>query len=156
MRIDRRQSSDRAQASLTRSLRPLLLACALGMTSCSSSDPAPEATNGPLLVVKGEQGSVVAEVRTSPSQPPARGLTTVELRVLDASSSQPVDGLTVTVVPWMPSHAHGASVEPSVTALGSGRYRVSDVALFMPGRWELRTTVAGPKTDTLTPAFDVP
>jgi hypothetical protein len=59
---------------------------------------------------------------------------TFELR--DAAG-RPLDGATITVVPYMPDHGHGASVAPTVTALGSGRYDVANLSLPMPGVWEL-------------------
>jgi hypothetical protein len=40
--------------------------------------------------------------------------------------------------------------------MGSGRYVVSDVALVMPGTWELRTTFAGPTQDRATPSLQIP
>ena len=46
---------------------------------------------------------------------------------------------------------HGAVV-PTVTAAGQGRYVAANVVLFMPGTWELRTTItdaAGAASDTL-------
>ena len=69
---------------------------------------------------------------------------------------RPVDGLAITVLPWMPDMGHGASVTPTVTAAGGGRYVVENVELFMPGKWELRTTLAGPSEDSVTPSFRIP
>ncbi len=108
-----------------------------------------------LASMDSESGAYHVEVRTAPAQPPARGEVTVEYRVTgqDGKSS---DGLAIDVVPWMPDMGHGASVSPVVTAEGEGRYVISNVALFMPGRWELRTTLAGSVTDRATPAFQIP
>ncbi len=77
-----------------------------------------------------------------------RGVNAVELTVQDAASSQPVDGLTMTVTPWMPTMGHGTSVVPTVTALGSGRYVATDVDLFMPGTWDLHAATQGQTADT--------
>jgi hypothetical protein len=33
---------------------------------------------------------------------------------------------------------------------------ISDVELFMPGQWELRTTFSGPAQDSVTPSFEIP
>lgn len=67
-----------------------------------------------------------------------------------------MDGLAVSVVPWMAAHAHGTSVVPIVTPRGDGRYLVTEVALFMPGAWQLRTSFEGKITDRVAPTVDVP
>ena len=108
----------------------------------------------PLLVQKTDHGALSFEVRTSPAQPPSRGLTTVEIVVTDADG-MPVDGLDLAVQPWMPEMGHGASTKPSIEAKGDGHYVVSRVAFFMPGRWELRTSIAGAVKDSATVAFQI-
>jgi hypothetical protein len=55
----------------------------------------------------------------------------------------------------MPSHGHGASVHPEVHPEGGGVYRVEQVVFFMPGRWELRTTI-GDGEDHAAPVFQIP
>ena len=87
-----------------------------------------------------------------------QGNDTVEFTVDDAQG-QPQDGLSLAVVPFMPAMKHGTSVVPTVTAAGQGRYVAANVVLFMPGTWELRTTITGAvgaASDTLAPAFEVP
>ena len=32
---------------------------------------------------------------------------------------------------------------------------VTELDVFMPGHWELRTALSGPMTDHVTPAFDI-
>ncbi len=103
----------------------------------------------------GAPGTLAVEVRTSP-QPPQRGTIAVELTVTGVADASPRDGLLIQVLPWMPQDNHGASIAPVVTSEGSGKYLVTGVDLFMPGRWELRTTFSGPVTDHAAPAFDVP
>jgi hypothetical protein len=134
-------------------------ACSSGAVpaSVSASDSGSEALpfpDEPYAVTSSEDGSLQLEVRTSP-QPPPRGTCTLELRVKDAHGT-PQDGLELTVVPWMPAMGHGASVKPTVVAQGSGRYLVTNVSLFMPGRWELRTTLTGPTTSHASPVLTVP
>lgn len=51
---------------------------------------------------------------------------------------------------------HGASVTPIVQAMGQGRYVFTDVSLFMPGEWQLRTTFSGEVEDSVAPVFSVP
>ena len=103
----------------------------------------------PLATLKSDHGALSFEVRTAPQQPPARGLSTVELVATDAAG-KPVDGLDLTVQPWMPEMGHGASTKPSIEARGDGHYVVSHVACVMPGRWELRTSIAGAVKDSAT------
>jgi hypothetical protein len=138
-----------------RAALPLLLAIA-GCTSESSSNTGADATFPPdaITTTASDSGGLHIDVRTAPSQPPPRGTCTVELTVTDASGA-PKDGLAVDVVPWMPAHGHGASVVPTVVAKGAGKYVVTNVSLFMPGEWELRTTFGGPLTDHATPMIEV-
>jgi hypothetical protein len=134
---------------------PLVLACA-----CSSGAAQRPAGSGdfpaePLVSATSAGGQLNLEVRSQP-QPPTRGMLTVELTIARASTSAPQDGLTLTVVPWMPAMGHGSSVLPTVTPGGNGKYIVSNLALFMPGQWELRTTIAGAMADSAMPTLDIP
>jgi hypothetical protein len=135
-------------------MKSVVFAVAVAFVACSSADVAPGASfpSAPYAVVTSDTGLHV-EVRTAPTQPPPRGVCSVELTITD-SSGAPRDGLALAIVPWMPSHDHGASVVPSVVAEGGGRYVASNVDLFMPGRWELRTTID--TKDHVTPTIDVP
>ncbi|MEP7122245.1 MAG: FixH family protein [Byssovorax sp.] len=108
----------------------------------------------PLTTLKTDHGALTLEVRTAPQQPPARGLSTVELVATDAAG-KPVDGLELAVQPWMPEMGHGASTKPSIEAKGDGHYVVSHVACVMPGRWELRTSIAGAVHDSATVTFQI-
>jgi hypothetical protein len=119
---------------------------ALLLAACGS-DPA--TTGGfpadALTTVTSDHGLAILEVRTSP-QPPTRGSLEVEYTVTKAGA--PLDGLTIAVTPFMPDMGHGATVDPTVTAEGDGRYRITDVEVYMAGRWELRTTLSGAIEDT--------
>jgi len=95
-------------------------------------------------------------LRTIDGNAPSRGVTCVALDV--TSSGAPaggVDGLTVSVHPWMPAMGHGSSVVPQVTSIGGGRYLVEDLSLVMPGTWQLQLTLDGSSHDTATLSFDV-
>jgi hypothetical protein len=70
----------------------------------------------------------------------AQGLNAVEIVVTDDHAT-PVDGLTISLVPWMPAMGHGTSAIPQIVAQGSGRYVASDVALIMAGEWQLRAAL---------------
>jgi hypothetical protein len=128
------------------------LGCSSDPGTAVSADSFPPA---PLFTAQSDSGALTIEVRTAPAQPPSRGPSSVEY-LITGSDGTPADGLGLSAVPWMPDMGHGASVTPTVASTGGGRYLISDVELFMPGRWELRTTFAGPPEDRVTPAFDIP
>jgi len=110
----------------------------------------------PYTTVTSASGALRVDVRTSP-QPPSRGTNAAELTVTSTADGGAVDGLTVRLVPWMPSMNHGSSTTPTVTAAGDGRYLAAPLSFDgMPGHWELRTTFSGPIDDHATPAFDIP
>jgi hypothetical protein len=72
--------------------------------------------------------------------PPAKGTNEMVFLVADLSGT-PLDGATVTVVPWMPDHAHGSAMKPTTSALGGGLYRASSVSLTMAGLWQIKVAV---------------
>jgi hypothetical protein len=130
--------------------------CLVGI-GCSSAGP-PETTGfgtTPLVTTPSTHGTLSVAVRTSP-QPPTVGTDESELTITSATTGDPVDGLSLSVVPYMPAMGHGTSVVPSVTPLGNGKYLVSNLELFMAGEWELRTSVTGPVTDSVNPDVYVP
>jgi hypothetical protein len=106
------------------------------------------------MTLKGSSGSLHVELRTSP-QPPALGTNEAELTITNVTDGKARDGLAVQVVPWMPAMNHGTSVIPTITARGNGKYLVTELNLFMPGLWALRTTFSGPIHDDVAPAFSV-
>lgn len=129
------------------------------VVSCSDAAPATSLEAGafpaePFVTTTSDAGTLHVEVRTAPSQPPARGVCSVELTVTDAKGVA-VDDLKLDVVPWMPAMGHGTSITPTVAALGAGKYLVTNVSLFMAGDWELRTSFEGPVRDRAAPAFQI-
>jgi hypothetical protein len=102
------------------------------------------------------------EVRTSPCQPIEQGEGVAELRITDAitdaTRGDPVDGLTISVVPYMPDMGHKASelatvVEPQ----GNGVYLVTRLAFIMAGKGELKMTITGARTENVvSPTFEIP
>jgi hypothetical protein len=127
-----------------------------GCSNGAAQSGPPTFTTDAFMIAPSTLGSGVSvEFRTSP-QPPVRGTIAVQLTIRSAPDGAPLDGLTVRVVPWMPAHNHGSSLVPTVTPEGEGKYLVSNVDLFMPGHWELQTTISGPLTDYVAPSFDVP
>jgi hypothetical protein len=134
------------------------LGCALACALAVGCAP-PEVASGdfpaePYATIASDEGAFVIEVRTAPRQPPTRGSAEVELRITDADG-EPIDDLSLDVVPFMPDMGHAAATEPSIEALGGGRYDVSPVDMFMSGRWELLTTIDGPVHDSAKVAFEI-
>ncbi len=102
-----------------------------------------------------DSGAYRIAVRTAPSQPPPRGIDTVQYVITNAAGA-PQDGLSVQVVPWMTAMNHGTSLTPTVAPCGNGAYGIGDVAFSMPGDWELQTTISGTVTDHANPTFQIP
>lgn len=137
-----------------------LLAAALLVGCTGESDPGGAAgavafPEEPFTTLTSEDGAFALEVRTAPSQPPSRGSIHVDLAIRGADGELR-DDLTLRVVPWMTDMAHGASEEPDVEELGGGHYELGPVDMFMSGRWELRTTIAGPTKDSANIVFEIP
>jgi hypothetical protein len=121
-----------------------------GSAACSSTTPFPASA---ITTLASDQGKLAIELHSAPYQPLIVGLQCVELVVTDPFTGAGIDGLTITMTPWMPAMGHGTSVTPSLTPLGQGRYVFTDVSLFMPGVWELRTQFSGPVEDSVDPTF---
>ena len=133
-----------------------LAAVLVSLAGCggTASDPGTSFPAQPLEKVTSAAGAYGLEVRTSPTQPPSAGVLAVELRIVGRSGA-PADGLSLDVVPTMPAHGHGASVKPKVTAQGGGVYLLEGVSLYMPGAWQLQTTIEGSIPDVATIPLDV-
>jgi hypothetical protein len=108
----------------------------------------------PDQTIVSDSGSLTIAVRFSPD-PPTLGSDAAQLTVTDASGAS-LSGLGLTVVPWMPAHGHGTSVDPSVTETAPGVFLASPIYLFMPGSWELRMTTSGSVDDTAKATFEIP
>jgi hypothetical protein len=130
-----------------------LVVVALVAPACAS--PGVDLDTGPLVqVAQATSGTGAYDVAVLAHSPlPVRGNHTVQLMLTDTAGA-PADDLALTIVPWMPAMGHGTSVKPTVTPLGGGAYQLDDVDLFMPGLWELRTTIASPQ-DYVAPSFEV-
>jgi YtkA-like protein len=136
-------------------LRALIAISLFGCSASNAPSGPPTFTADALVTTTGTSGVLSVAVRTSP-QPPPRGTVPVQLSVTRTSDATPVDGLMLQVRPWMPAHDHGSSIVPTVADQGQGKYLVTNVDFFMPGHWELQTSISGPATDYAAPAFDIP
>jgi len=92
-------------------------------------------------------------VQSNPG-PPAKGNDTWTIKVTDASS-QPQPSLNLSVLPFMPDHGHGTSVNASITNNHDGTYTVTPLYFFMPGVWRITFTSASP-ADSAVFFFCVP
>lgn len=119
-------------------------------TACSSASTA---ANAFPLSVTSDSGALHIEMTASPD-PPVVGTDTLELTITSAADGSPEDGLSVALVPYMTSMGHGTSAT-TVTPEGGGKYLVSEVYLFMPGVWELKTTITGAVADHAEPTFQL-
>jgi hypothetical protein len=135
-----------------------LAAALLGGGACGT-DPAdatqpPSFAADPDQVVVSDSGSLTIAVRFAPA-PPAVGTDAVQLSFVDGNGAAAA-GLGLSVVPWMPAHGHGTSVNPTVTETAPGVFVATPLYLFMPGSWELRMTISGSVDDTAKAAFEIP
>ena len=128
------------------------------LAACSSQGTAaqdPTFPEQPVTTLPSTSGNFAVAVRTWPAQHPTLGDSSFELDVRDSQTGDPVPGLDVAVVPFMPAMGHGTSIVPTVTEPSPGVYRLDHVVLFMPGTWQIRTTLNGPMNDAVVPTFDI-
>jgi hypothetical protein len=104
--------------------------------------------------VVSSSGRLRMEVRWSPAIP-AKGDNAVQLTFLDEGGAA-VDGLMGDVLPWMPAHGHGTSVDPVTTAAGPGVVVATPVYLYMSGEWQLRVTLTGSLDDSAVATTQIP
>ena len=141
------------------SSREVIWVAALALVGCSSGGTAdlngPPSFSGPAAeTVITDAAGLRVNMRWFP-MPPIRGSDAAELTVLDEAGA-PVDGVDITIVPWMPAHGHGTSVQPVVTPTGPGTLVATPLYLFMAGEWQLRMTLSGASNDTALATVDIP
>jgi hypothetical protein len=150
--------------------RLALSGAALLAAGCGGQPPTPTApvlefAGGPALTVASSSGQLSIAVWWSPAQPTV-GYDAAQLAITDATGA-PVSGLTLTIVPWMAAHGHGASVAPGVSEPMPGVYVATPLDFFMAGSWELRTAIvrtidsgnsgnSGTIDDSAQPTVEVP
>jgi YtkA-like len=154
-----------ARDSLRRVVLMVPLAAALAVAGCGEAaaplQVAPLTFAGPAAeTVSSASGAVTIAVRWSWS-PPVVGYDAGELTLTD-TSGQPMTGYTLSVVPWMPAHGHGASVAPTVNETSPGVYVAAPLDFYMSGTWQLLTSITGPPVataafhDSAQPSVDIP
>jgi hypothetical protein len=109
-------------------------------TSVCDSDPRAEVYAVGLSAAAMDGTVKVSFVDAMPT-PPTKGMNTWTIQLTDAKG-QPVNGASITVVPFMPDHGHGSSISPQVMPMDmAGNYQVSLLDLFMPGIWDVTLTI---------------
>lgn len=137
----------------------IAIAAALSLTACGSNQTAvsspPLSFSGPASdTVASTTGALSIGIRWSPDVP-VKGSDAAELTFLDASGN-PVDGLTVTIVPWMPAHGHGTSIQPIMMTESPGVQIATPLYLFMSGEWQLRMMITGAIDDSAVATVEIP
>ena len=106
------------------------------------------------MTVASQSGQLKFMLEQSNPAPPAKGNDTWTLKVTTtAGVAQP--GLHMSVLPFMPDHGHGTSVNASITDNGDGTYTVAPLYFFMPGVWRITFSTATP-SDSAVFFFCVP
>jgi len=131
----------------------LVASAACGTDAMPPSEP-PSFPADPDQTLASDSGQLTIAVRYAPD-PPSVGTDAAQLTFTDASGAA-VSGFNLTVVPWMPAHGHGTSVNPTITETAPGTFLAMPLYLFMPGSWELRMTASGAVNDTAKAAFEIP
>lgn len=109
----------------------------------------------PLGSAKSDHGHFTVLAAHDPTAPVA-GAGKLTLTVTDAHTNDPVDGLIITVTPWMPAHGHGSNKTPVVTEKNAGVYEVTDIVYTMPGDWEARIALkSADHEDTIAFGYSV-
>ena len=138
------------------------MAAGLGCGGSTTPQSAPLIFEGaPAVTVASASGALSVSVWWSPAQPTV-GYDAGQLAITDQTGA-PVAGATLTVVPWMPAHGHGASVQASITETAPGVYAATPLDFYMSGAWVLRTRIqragdSGSESidDTAQPPIDIP
>ena len=104
-------------------------AMALSMAACGSSQApgvsGPPTFSGPAQQsVTSDSGQLSIAVRWWPVVP-VQGNDAAELTIVDAQGA-PVDGLMMSIVPWMPAHGHGCAHGGSPLSVHGGRVAASN------------------------------
>lgn len=113
------------------------------------------------MSVTSESGVFTIKLLSSLPGPPIKGQNNWMIEVDQTAVGTPLDGLDVTVAPFMPDHQHPSTRQVVVTPAGAGNYDLNPVYLYMSGLWEVRMTIvsptlAGGTTDVATIPICIP
>lgn len=134
---------------------PLALAlAACGEAVGDGAGPPAVFSETPSAVVTSASGRLKLAVTWSP-ETPIKGKNAAQLQFL-SDDGQPVVGLMIDVVPWMPAHGHGTSVRPVVGDTAPGVFVAQPIYLYMSGSWQLRVAVRGALEDSAIASIEIP
>jgi hypothetical protein len=155
---------------LPRALLAIVLGPLLAVSACSSGDGSGGGSSGSTGsassacaqdtrkdvytagLSKKTAGALSVKIMDSTPAPPAKLTNAMTFQLLDAGGL-PVDGATLSVVPFMPDHGHGSAVKPTVTPKGGGVYAATDLYYPMAGLWRVTVTVELPNAAPQDVAF---
>ncbi|MEP6860887.1 MAG: FixH family protein [Deltaproteobacteria bacterium] len=107
----------------------------------------------------GVGGMVDFKLMSIDPAPVVRGNNTWIVQVDSMSSGvvgSPMDGATLSAVPFMPAHQHGSPITATVMPTGNpGEYTMGPINLWMPGVWETTISVKSPTADRAVYSFCV-
>lgn len=132
-------------------MRPLF--CLLLATSaCGSALPVEPPTFGDTerFRVDTTSGTRSLKVFEDLNHPLARGTNALRLELSDSR----VEGVSLSVLPWMPVMGHGSAVTPTWSRDGNG-FVVERLTLAMSGLWELRCDFTGEVEDHAVVSFEL-
>jgi hypothetical protein len=133
----------------------LAVSAAIALAGCTDQESSDD--SGPLVQVAESTSTSgaydVALLAHSPEL--TRGDYSMQYIVTNMADGTPVDGLTMTIVPWMPAMGHGTPIVPTITPLGAGTYQLDHIDLYMAGLWQLRTTATSASSDQIEPSLQV-
>lgn len=96
----------------------------------------------PGLSVRSGQDLFTVRLLSSTPGPPVKGKNRWLVQIEETGTAMPLDGLDVTVAPFMPDHQHD-TLAVVVTPGEAGTYTFDPVYLFMSGFWEVRMDIRG-------------
>jgi hypothetical protein len=131
-----------------------LLLCALvasWLTACGGAEGTAGSREQESIGLRG-----AIEFTLIPEAPLVQGENDLQLTLRDAASGEVVQGASIEVTALMPAMGHEAAGAPSIEEAGGGAYVVRDLALSMPGRWDVHVKVEHQgRTDEIHFFYDV-
>ncbi len=124
------------------------ISCLLMLAACGGTEEPPptrceietrDIDYSPGMVAVGNDGVFEIQLITAVPAPPDKGDNAWTIALRDVASAAPVHADTLVVIPFMPDHGHGTSIEPVITQNPEpGSYQIDVINLWMPGFWEVR------------------
>lgn len=94
------------------------------------------------MSVMSDGGLLTVKLLSSTPGPPVKGYNTWVLEIAQTDTGVALEGLEVTVEPYMPDHEH-STTPVGVELAPPAAYRLYPVNLKMSGLWEVRMTISG-------------